>query len=117
MTSYVIKVLISALTIVGVTEVTKRAGSFWGGLLASLPLTSLLAFLWLYRDTHNSRMIADLSWSIFWLVLPSLTLFVLLPILLKRGIAFPIALPASVGVMAAAYLVTAAIARRFGMQI
>lgn len=117
MVLYVIKVLISALTIVGVTEITKRAGSFWGGVLASLPLTSLLVFVWLYRDTRNPGMIASLSWSIFWMVLPSLTLFISLPLLLKRGVSFPIALGTGLAVMIAAYLLTALIVRRFGVQI
>lgn len=117
MTLYVLKVLISALVIVTVTELSKRGGSFWGGVLASLPLTSLLAFLWLYGETHDSARVAALSWSIFWLVIPSLTLFVALPVLLKRGVAFAVALPVSIAVMVAAYLATAAILKRFGVTI
>ncbi len=114
---YVLKVLISAVLIVAITELSKRGGSFWGGVLASLPLTSLLAFLWLYRDTHDAAKIAALSWSIFWLVLPSLTLFVALPLLLKRGISFPLSLLSSLAVMIAAYLCTAAMLKRFGVLI
>lgn len=117
MTLYVLKVLISALVIVGVTELSKRGGTFWGGVLASLPLTSLLAFVWLYGETGESARVAALSWSIFWLVIPSLTLFIALPVLLKRGVAFAFALPISIGVMVAAYLVTAAILKRFGVSI
>ena len=117
MTLYAIKVLFSALIIVAVTELSKRGGTFWGGLLASLPLISVLAFLWLYLDTRDSTKIAALSWSIFWLVLPSLTLFVALPLLLNRGIPFSIALPVSVALMVAAYLVTAEVLKRFGIAI
>jgi hypothetical protein len=114
---YVLKVLISAVLIVAVTELSKRGGTFWGGVLASLPLTSVLAFLWLYRDTHDAAKISALSWSIFWLVLPSLTLFVALPLLLKRGIAFPLSLLVSIAIMVAAYLGTASVLRRFGVAI
>jgi uncharacterized membrane protein (GlpM family) len=114
---YLIKVLVSALIIVAVTELSKRGGTFWGGLLASLPLTSLLAFLWLYGETRDLTKIASLSWNIFWLVLPSLTLFVALPLLLKRGLSFAVALPVSIASMSAAYLATAAILRRFGIAI
>ena len=117
MSLYVIKVVISALTIVGVTEITKRAGSFWGGILASLPLTSLLAFVWLYRDTRNPEAIVALSWSIFWMILPSLTLFIALAVLLKRGVGFPIALGTGLLIMFVAYLLTAALVRRFGVQM
>jgi hypothetical protein len=114
---YALKVLLTTLTIVGVTELSKRVGNFWGGVLASLPLTSLLAFVWLYDDTGDVRSISGLSWSIFWLVLPSLTLFAALPFFLKRGWNFPVALSSAVAVMAFAYLLTAAVVRRFGVQI
>jgi uncharacterized membrane protein (GlpM family) len=117
MTLYFLKVLISALVIVAVTELSKRGGTFWGGVLASLPLTSLLAFIWLYAETRDTRRVAALSWSILWLVIPSLTLFVALPLLLKRGIGFAVALLTSVALMVAAYLVTAAVLKRFGVTI
>jgi hypothetical protein len=117
MALYLLKVLISALVIVAVTELSKRGGTFWGGVLASLPLTSLLAFLWLYGETRDAGKVAALSWSIFWLVLPSLTLFAILPILLKRGTAFAAALPVSIAIMVVAYLATAAILKRFGISI
>ena len=117
MTLYFLKVVISAFTIVAVTELSKRGGSFWGGVIASLPLTSLLAFVWLYGETRDTLKIAALSWNIFWLVLPSLTLFVVLPLLLKRGVSFVAALPISLVVMIAAYLATAAVLKRFGVVI
>jgi hypothetical protein len=117
MALYVLKVIASVLIVVGVTEVSRRAGIFWGGILASLPLTSLLAFLWLYSDSYKTDAIAALSWSIFWMVLPSLTFFALFPVFLKRGLSFPIALVLSLGVMAAAYFLTATLVRRFGIQI
>ena len=117
MTLYFLKVLISALVIVAVTELSKHGGTFWGGALASLPLTSLLAFIWLYAETRDATRVAVLSWSILWLIIPSLTLFVVLPLLLKRGIGFAVALPTSVAFMVAAYLVTAAVLKRFGVTI
>lgn len=117
MAQYFIKVLLSAALIVAVTELSKRGGTFWGGVLASLPLTSLLAFIWLYAETRNAVQISELSWAIFWLVLPSLTLFVTLPILITRGIAFPLALIIALAVMIAAYLLTASIVSRLGIKI
>lgn len=74
MVYYVIKVLLSAIIIVMVAEISKSS-TFWGSVLASLPLVSILAFLWLYIDTKNSEKIAELSINIFWLVIPSLSLF------------------------------------------
>ena len=98
----VIKFAISAALIVGISEISKRS-SFLGGLLGSLPFVSLLAFVWLYRDTHDTAKVAVLSTSIFWLVLPSLALFIVLPVLLKRGVAFYPALGMAVVVMLACY--------------
>ena len=98
----VIKTLLSAVIIVAISELGRRS-SLLGALLASLPLTSLLAFLWLYRDTHDTAKIAALSTSIFWLVLPSLVLFLALPALLRRGVHFPAALALATVAMLAAY--------------
>ena len=117
MALYLIKVLVSAILIVAVIELSKRGGTFWGGVLASLPLTSLLAFIWLYVDTRNAAQTSELSWAIFWLVLPSLTLFVTRPVLLTRGVAFPVALGIALAVMVAAYLLTAGLVSRFGIKI
>lgn len=87
MWQYVVKIIATAAIVVVVAELAKRS-SFWGAVLASLPLTSLLAFIWLYTDTGNSQSVAALSSSIFWLVLPSLLLFVALPLLLRSGVSF-----------------------------
>ena len=72
-------------------------------MLASLPLTSLLAFVWLYVDSRDVELIAALSNSIFWLVFASLPLFLILPFLLRSGFGFWAALAASCVVTAGAY--------------
>ncbi len=87
MWQYAAKVAVSALAIVAISEVAKRS-SFWAAALASLPLTSLLAFVWLHLETGDTARIASLSQGIFWLVLPSLVLFVVLPMLLRAGWSF-----------------------------
>ncbi len=99
---YIIKTLISAVIIVVVSEIAKRS-SLLGGLIASLPLTSILALIWLYFDTKNIQKVINLSESIFWLVIPSLILFVILPILLKKGVNFYLSLTISSVVMMAFY--------------
>ena len=87
MTYTLIKVLITSLLVVAISEIAKRS-SLMAGILASIPLVSVLGFIWLYFDTKNVEKITDLSTSIFWLVIPSLALFVILPILLKKGVGF-----------------------------
>lgn len=85
---FFVKVLISAVVIVLVSELAKRQSGVWAALLASLPLTSLLAFIWIYVETGSTETISRLSWDILWLVVPSLALFALLPVLLRHGINF-----------------------------
>ncbi len=84
MWQYLVKILLTVMVVVAISEIAKRS-SFWGAALASLPLTSLLAFVWLYVDTYDAQRVAELSQGIFWLVLLSLLLFVLLPFLLRSG--------------------------------
>lgn len=102
MWQYALKITLSAVILVSVSELAKRS-SFWGAALASLPLTSLLAFIWLYLDSGNVEKIAALSQSIFWLVLPSLILFIALPLFLRLGLNFWWSLTAACLITAAAY--------------
>ncbi len=102
MWQYTLKIIISAVVLVAVSELAKR-NSLWGAALASIPLTSLLAFVWLYIDTGDIQRVSALSQSIFWLVLPSLILFVALPLLLRGGVNFWLSLAISCIVTAAAY--------------
>ncbi|HEY0549261.1 MAG TPA: DUF3147 family protein [Verrucomicrobiae bacterium] len=116
MTYTILKFAISAAILVAVSEISKRS-SLIGGLVASLPLISLLAMIWLWRDTHDSGKIAALSTSIFWLVLPSLVLFIVLPLLLKRGGAFWPSLGASVAAMLASYGAMLLVLKKAGIEL
>ncbi|WP_324171849.1 DUF3147 family protein [Sulfurimonas sp.] len=84
---YILKILISAILIVIISEVSKR-NSLFAGIVASLPLVSILAMIWLYIDTKDVAKVSELSSSIFWFVIPSLALFISLPIFLKYGFSF-----------------------------
>ena len=78
----VLKALISGGIIAAASEVARRS-SLFGAVLISLPLTSLLAMIWLWRDTHDRDEVADLSWSILWVVVPSVAFFVVVPVALR----------------------------------
>ena len=116
MTYYVLKVLISAILIVAISEIAKRS-SFIGGLIASLPLVSVLAFIWLYLDTRSVEKIGALSYSIFWLVLPSLSLFIALPWLLKRTENFYLSLGGAVVIMLGFYFAMVMVLKRFDVEL
>ena len=111
-----IKVLLTAVLVVAISETAKRS-TLLGGILASLPLTSLLAFIWLYGETGDTGKIASLSVSIFWYVLPSLVLFIALPMLLGRGIDFWLSLLIASALTSAAYLLMTALLARFGVTL
>ena len=105
MTYYLTKLLISSVMIVLVSELAKRE-SIWAGALASIPLVSVLAIIWLYIDTGDVQKIQSLSTNIFWLVLPSLALFIILPLLLKAGFSFVTSLSTAITVTALLYMAT-----------
>ncbi len=113
---YAVKLAVSAIVIAAIAEIAKRSTGF-AALVASLPLTSLLAFVWLHAEGVESARIAELSGQIFWLVLPSLILFLLLPQLLRSGMGFWLSLAISVSATAAGYLVMMPLLRKFGVQI
>jgi len=113
---YTLKVGISAIVIVAIAEIAKRSSGF-AALLAALPLTSLLAFMWMNFEGAEPERIAELSSQIFWLVLPSLVLFLLLPLLIRQGLGFWLSLAISVVVTAACYLAMLPVLRKFGVQL
>jgi hypothetical protein len=88
----IVKAALSGVIVAAVSEIARRYPG-WGGLVASLPLTSLLAMLWLWRDSGgDSERVAALAGSTFWFILPSLPLFLILPALLRSGVSFWVAM-------------------------
>jgi hypothetical protein len=83
----VIKAAISGAIVAAVSEIARRYPG-WGGLVASLPLTSMLAMLWLWRDSRDAERVAELSASTIWFIVPSVPLFIALPLLLRSGLGF-----------------------------
>ena len=81
------KAAASAAVIVAVSEIAKR-NNFAASWVHSLPLISLLAFVWLYTESRDTALIARHSTGTFWFVLPTLPMFLLLPWLLRRGWGF-----------------------------
>ena len=114
--AYALKILVSAIIIVVVSELAKRS-SLWAAILASLPLISLLAFIWLYLDTGDVQKISVLSQNIFWLVLPSLAFFVTLPLLIRMEINFWLSLLLASLITVLAYFVMLKILTVFSVRL
>jgi hypothetical protein len=111
-----IKAAISGVLVAAISEVARRYPG-WGGLLASLPLTSLLAMIWLYRDSGDPEQVAALAGSTFWFVLPSLPMFLVLPALIRSGMAFWLALGLSVAGTLLLYALFFWAAPRIGIRL
>ena len=111
-----IKALISGALIAAASELARRSPG-WGGLIASLPMVSLLAILWLWRDGGDGVRIADFAISTIAYVMASLPAFVLLALALKRGMAIPVAIALFVAVGFIGYLVMIWLGKRWGLPV
>ena len=116
MTYLLIKAILSAIIIVAVSEIARRSAGF-GALIASLPLISVLGMIWLWRDTGDPVRMADHALATFWFVLPSLPMFLVIPLLLKRGVGFWPALSIGCIVTVLLYLMMVTILSRFGVRL
>ncbi len=99
---YLFKIAITTTLVVLISEIAKRS-SLFAAVLASIPLVSVLAIIWLYVETKNIDKISQLSISVFWLVIPSLALFIVLPVLLKQGLHFYLSMSLSILVTVSCY--------------
>ena len=111
-----IKALVSGALIALASEIARRNPG-WGGLVASLPLVSLLTMLWLWRDTGDAARIADLALSSTAYVIASLPAFIALALLLRRGAAIPWAMLAFVAVGMAGYVAMTWLGRKWGLPV
>ena len=116
MSYYLIKLGITTILIVVISEIAKR-NSFVGALLASIPLVSVLAMIWLYVDTKDASKVSALAISVFWLVLPSLALFIALPLLLKQEINFYASMGISISITVVCYWIMVVTLNQFGIRL
>ena len=112
----VLKALLSGVIIAAASEAAKRSPTL-GAVILSLPLVSILAFIWLWRDTSDPEGVATLSQSTFWFVLPSLPLFLVLPALLRSGLGFWTSLGLACLVTLALYLAMLWTLGKFGISL
>ncbi|QQG36808.1 MAG: DUF3147 family protein [Micavibrio aeruginosavorus] len=112
----ILKAVISGILVSVVSETAKRSPAL-GALVASLPLVSVLAMIWLWHETKDTQRIASHAEATFWYVLPSLPMFLLLPALLRAGFHFYAALALSCAVTVILYLAMTWTLRRFGIAL
>ena len=111
-----VKALISGVIVAAVSEIARRSPA-GGALLASLPLVSVLGMIWLWRDTHDPVRMASHVGATFWYVLPSLPMFLIIPLLLRAGVGFAPALVAGCVLTVVLYLAMVVVLARFGITL
>ena len=112
----VIKAGLSGILIAIISEVAKRYPGF-GGLIASLPLVSVLGMIWLWRDKPDAANMAAHAEGTFWFVLPSLPMFLLIPMMLRQGFGFWPSLIAGCVLTVALYGLMVWAGPRFGLRL
>ncbi len=109
---YAGKIVLSGLLVSAISEIAKRH-TLLAALIASLPVVSILALTWLYIETSDTARISELSNQIFWLVIPSLAFFLLLPFFIKFEFGFWLSLGAAAAGTAVCYIITLFLIRTF----
>ena len=111
-----IKAALSGVIVALVSEIARRNPGA-GGLLASLPLVSVLGMIWLWRDTHDPVRMAAHAEATFWFVLPSLPMFLLIPAMMRHGFGFWVSLAAGCVLTVALYALMVWAGPRFGLRM
>ena len=109
------KLVMTSGMVVLISEVAKRSDRL-GGLIAALPLITVLTLIWLYVEKQPASKIANHAWYTFWYVLPTLPMFLAFPLLLKRFGFWP-TLGISLAITLVAFYVFAKIVKPYGIDL
>ena len=112
----IVKYAVTALVIVVVSEVAKRSDRA-GALIASLPLVTVIAMIWLHVEKQPETKIANHAYYTFWYVLPTLPMFLLMPWMMNRGVSFWPSLFAGCGLTIVCFALAAVFLKRFGIGL
>ena len=113
---YSIKIIVTALVIVIVSEVSKRL-PLLGSLIASLPLVSVLGMIWIFQESKDTQKLITHAEGTFWYVLPSLPMFFLMPWMMRKGVSFYWSLTAGILLTVILYVIMTKILARMGFNL
>lgn len=111
-----VKLVISAMIIVIVNKVQLFSDRL-SALLIALPLTSLVAMIWMHQGGQSSQRLANHAEGTFWFVLPTLPMFLILPWMLRNGWGFWLALVVNCLLTVGFFWLTVVVLRRFGIDL
>jgi hypothetical protein len=116
MWALVAKALLSGMLIVAIAEIGRRLPTV-AALVASLPLVSVLGMMLLWWGKPDAENMAQHTQATFWYVLPSLPMFLLMPVMLRHGFGFWMSLIAGCALTILLYTLMTTFGRRFGLPI
>ncbi len=89
---FLVKLLVTNLIIIACTHIGRRYPTL-GGLIATMPLTSLLVLIWLRLDNPgNFRLLTDYTRGVLWGIIPTILFFIAVHLCFRRQLPFPLAL-------------------------
>lgn len=115
-TQLVVRALLSGAIIAAVSEIAKRNNAV-ASIVHSLPLVSVMAFIWLFAQTGDTGLIARHAQGTFWFVLPTLPMLLVLPWLLRHGVGFWPALAGSLVMTVGLYFLTMRLLKAAGVNL
>jgi hypothetical protein len=113
-----VKILLTAVVILAVTKIQLFSDKL-SALLIALPLTSLIAMIWMWHDrtagsvADRGEGIANHAYYTFWFVLPTMPMFLILPWMLRKGMGFYPALGLNVLITIALFWVMVFLLKRY----
>lgn len=112
----VVKILITALIILIVTKVQLFSDRI-SALVIALPITSLIAIVWMQAERQKQADIANHAENTFWFVLPSLPMFLILPWMLRNDWNFWVAMGTVCALTVGFFYITVLVLRLFGIDL
>jgi hypothetical protein len=116
MWEFAAKAALAGVIVALVATIAQRQPSF-GALVASLPLISILGMIFLWYSRPEAENMALHAEATFWYVLPSLPMFLLIPVMLRNGIGFWLSLAAGCLLTVSLYMIMTFVGRRMGLPI
>ena len=113
---FLIKAAVSGLLVALISTIARRYPG-WGGLIASLPIVSVLAMIWLYGETRDVERVAAQADGTFWFFLPSIPMFLIIPAMLRAGVGFWLTMAVACATTIALYWLMSLAAPRLGIAL
>ena len=109
------KYALTAGMVILISEVAKRSDRL-GGLIAALPIVTILVLIWMKLENQDPQKISNHAWYTFWYVIPTLPMFLIFPYVIKHY-GFWSAMVVSILITVLSFVVFANITKKFGIHL